>query len=162
MDAKEFGAKLKDIRKEKKLTLLDLKARTGYSDSYLSQIENGYKDLPKPPLLKKIAEGLDVSYIYLMNLAGYSDSYVGEDDLFKEERFLNKRKNVNVKLPCTEELISPNGEQSIRELSDDELRRRLFDLSDLLNLKVDLYYKNAYLTDEKRRKVKLMLELILE
>ncbi|KZZ85532.1 helix-turn-helix domain-containing protein [Bacillus sp. SJS] len=162
MDAKEFGAKLKDIRKEKKLTLLDLKARTGYSDSYLSQIENGYKDLPKPPLLKKIAEGLDISYIYLMNLAGYSDSYVGEDDLFKEERLLSKRKKVNVKLPCTEELISPNGEQSIRELSDDELRRRLFDLSDLLNLKVDLYYKNAYLTDEKRRKVKLMLELILE
>ncbi|CAM3933235.1 helix-turn-helix domain-containing protein [Mesobacillus zeae] len=171
MDAKEFGLKLKEIRKEKKITLLDLKARTGYSDSYLSQIENGYKDLPKPALLRKLAIGLDVSPIYLMNLAGYSDSYIDvENDLvkyegnnpFKEEKFLNEMRNIDVNLPCTEEIKTEYGEQTIRELSDDELRRRLFDLHDLLNMKIDLYYKNGLLTDEKRKKVRTILELIFE
>jgi HTH-type transcriptional regulator, competence development regulator len=171
MDAKEFGSKLKKIRKEKKITLLDLKARTGYSDSYLSQIENGYKDLPKPALLRKLATGLDVSPIYLMNLAGYSDSYIDTENDFvkyegnnplKEETFLNEMRNIDVTLPCTEEIITVSGEQTIRELSDDELRRRLFDLHDLLNMKIDLYYKNASLTDEKRKKVRTMLELIFD
>lgn len=169
MDAKEFGAKLKEIRKEKKITLLDLKARTGYSDSYLSQIENGYKDLPKPALLRKLAIGLDISHIYLMNLAGYSDSYIDVEngllkhdgnDPVKDEKFLNKIRNIDVNLPCTEEMKTEYGKQTIRELSDDELRRRLFDLHDLLDMKIDLYYKNAFLTDEKRKKVKTILELI--
>lgn len=171
MDAKEFGAKLKEIRNEKKLTLLDLKKRTGYSDSYLSQIENGYKDLPKPALLRKLAAGLDVSHIYLMKLAGYSDSYIdvenghikyeGNDSPNIEEP-LNKMRNIDVKLPCTEEKKVENGEYIIKELSDDELRRRLFDLHDLLNMNIDLYYKNGLLTDEKRIKVRTILELIFE
>jgi HTH-type transcriptional regulator, competence development regulator len=167
MDAKEFGRKLKEIRKEKKITLLDLKAKTGYSDSYLSQIENGYKDLPKPALLRKLAIGLDVSPIYLMNLAGYSDSYIDvENDLVKikgnNPKYLNEMRDVNVTLPCTEEIKTEYGKPTLRKLSDDELRRRLFDLHDLLSMEVDLYYKNASLTDEKRNKVRTILELIFE
>lgn len=171
MDAKEFGAKLKEIRKEKNVTLLDLKARTGYSDSYLSQIENGKKGLPKPDLLRKLAVGLDISPIYLMNLAGYSDSYVDfenglikreDNKRVKDEKFLNKTRNIDVNLPSTEEIKIKNGEETIRELSDDELRRRLFDLHDLLNMEIDLYYKNTFLTDEKRKKVRTILELIFE
>lgn len=171
MDAKEFGAKLKEIRKEKKITLLDLKARTGYSDSYLSQIENGYKGLPKPELLRKLAVGLDISYIHLKNLAGYSDSYIDVEtglinhegnDRVEDEKSLNKTRNIEVNLPSTEEIKVKNGVQTTRELSDDELRRRLFDLNDLLNMEIDLYYKNTFLTDEKRKKVKTILELIFE
>lgn len=171
MDAKEFGAKLKEIRKKKNITLLDLKARTGYSDSYLSQIENGYKGLPKPSLLRKLAVGLDISPIYLMKLAGFSDSYVDFEnglinyegnDRVKDEKFQNKTRNIEVNLPSSEEIKIKNGEQTIRELSDDELRRRLFDLHDLLNMEIDLYYKNEFLTDEKRKKVRTILELIFE
>ncbi|MGM0940806.1 MAG: helix-turn-helix domain-containing protein [Bacillota bacterium] len=171
MDPKEFGAKLKEIRKEKEITLLDLKARTSYSDSYLSQIENGKRGLPKPELLRKLAVGLDISSIYLMNLAGYSDSYIDvenglikreDNDQIKDEKFLNKTRNIDVNLPCTEEMKIKDGEQAIRELSDDELRRRLFDLHDLFNMKIDLYYKNEFLTDEKRKKIRTILELIFE
>lgn len=171
MDAKEFGAKLKEIRKKKKLTLLDLKERTGYSDSYLSQIENGYKDLPKPALIRKLSVGLDISHAYLMKLAGYSESYLDvENGLVryegnepgKDEIILNKMRTIDVNLPCIEEVKTENGEHAIRELSDDELRRRLFDLHDLLNMNINLYYKNEALTDEKRKKVKTILELIFE
>ena len=171
MDAKEFGTKLKEIRKEKKLTLLDLKERTGYSDSYLSQIENGYKDLPKPALIRKLAAGLDISHIYLMKLAGYSESYIDVEnahirydvnDSKNNTESLEKMRKIDVKLPCTEEIKMDNGEKTIKELSDDELRRRLFDFDDLLDMKIDLYYKNALLTEEKRKKVRTILELIFE
>ncbi|MCK0473362.1 helix-turn-helix domain-containing protein [Halalkalibacter sp. APA_J-10(15)] len=171
MDAKEFGAKLKEIRKEKKLTLLDLKARTGYSDSYLSQIENGHKDMPKPALIRTLAVGLDISHIYLLRLAGYSDSYIdvengslryeGNDPLKNDNR-QNKKRTIDVELPCTEKINMETEEQTIRELTDDELRRRLFDFHDLLSMEIDLYYKNEFLTDEKRNKVRKILELIFE
>ncbi|ELK46809.1 helix-turn-helix transcriptional regulator [Halobacillus sp. BAB-2008] len=171
MDAKEFGAKLKEIRKNKNITLLELKARTGYSDSYLSQIENGYKDLPKPALLRKLAIGLDVSPIYLLNIAGYSASYIDVEngsvkykrvDLGKDNVPFQEMRSVDVTLPCTDEIATEYGEQKVKELSDDEIRRRLFDLHDLLSMKIDLYYKNASLSEEKRKKVRTILELIFE
>ncbi|MCA1028613.1 helix-turn-helix domain-containing protein [Cytobacillus kochii] len=169
MDAKEFGAKLKEIRKKKKLTLLDLKERTGYSDSYLSQIENGYKDLPKPALIRKLSVGLDISHAYLMKLAGYSESYLDVDNGLnryegnkpvKSGKSLNIMRTIDVNLPCTEEVITENKEQVTKELSDEELKRRLFDLHDLLNMEIDLYYKNESLTDEKRNKVRTILDLV--
>ncbi|WP_099305409.1 helix-turn-helix domain-containing protein [Bacillus sp. Marseille-P3800] len=167
MNAKEFGLKLKEIRKEKNLTLLDLKKRTGYSDSYLSQIENGYKDLPKPDLIRRLATGLGVSHIFLMKLAGYANSYIDVENapnmcegIIKKSQ--NDNKVIDVTLPSTEEIKMENGEQTIRELSVDELRRRLFDLHDLLNMKVDLYYKDTFLTDEERKKIRTLLELIFE
>lgn len=171
MDAKEFGAKLKEIRKKKKLTLLDLKERTGYSDSYLSQIENGYKALPKPALIRKLSVGLGISHSYLMKLAGYSESYLDVDNGLdryegtepsRSEKSLNKMRTIDVSLPCTEEIKTETEEQVIRELSDDELRRRLFDLHDLLSMKIDLYYKNESLTNEKRKKVITILKLFFE
>lgn len=168
LDAKEFGTKLKEIRKKKKLTLLDLKERTGYSDSYLSQIENGYKDLPKPALIRKLSVGLGISHSYLMKLAGYSESYLDVENGLdryggKEPRKSEKKmRTIDVSLPCTEEIKTETEEQVIRELSDDELRSRLFDLHDLLNMEIDLYYKNESLTDEKRKKVITILELIFE
>lgn len=106
-----------------------------------------------------------------MKLAGYSESYLDVDNGLdryegaepgKCEKYLNKLRTIDVSLPCIEEIKTENEEQVIRELSDDELRRRLFDLHDLLNMKIDLYYKNESLTDEKRKKVRTILELIFE
>ncbi|UOQ49421.1 hypothetical protein MUN88_04770 [Gracilibacillus caseinilyticus] len=107
-----------------------------------------------------------------MNLAGYSYSYIDVENgtvkleknehQFKDEKFINKEKKIEVNLPCTEKMEVGNGEQTIKELSDDELRRRLFDLHDLLDMKIDLYYKNAFLTEEKRKKVRNILELFFE
>ena len=84
------------------------------------------------------------------------------NDPVKDEKFLNEMRNIEVNLPCTEEIKRNTESNTIRELSDDELRRRLFDLHDLLNMKIDLYYKNASLTDEKRNKIKTILELIFD
>lgn len=74
MNAKRFGNSLKEIRKkEKKMTLVDLEEETGFSNGYLSMIENGHKGIPPLETLKKLANGLDIPITRIMDIAGYSE-----------------------------------------------------------------------------------------
>ena len=59
---KRLGAKLREIRKGRKLSLQQLAERSACSTSYLSMVENGKVD-PGISRLKKIADGLDVTII---------------------------------------------------------------------------------------------------
>ncbi|MBW9298285.1 XRE family transcriptional regulator [Lactococcus raffinolactis] len=76
-----FSNYLKSIRKDKGLTLKELADKSGTSDSYLSQLENGRRNPPKPKLLKLIAnalsdgevEGRKRIYTELSLLAGYTE-----------------------------------------------------------------------------------------
>ncbi|MCI3028551.1 helix-turn-helix domain-containing protein [Desemzia sp. C1] len=52
-----FAEYLKEVRKNKKLTMIDLQKATGISQSYLSQLENG-KSLPSDKIIKKLSKGL--------------------------------------------------------------------------------------------------------
>lgn len=51
--------KIKEVRKQKKLTLLDMSLQTGYTQSFISQLERGMKN-PSLKALRKISECLDV------------------------------------------------------------------------------------------------------
>lgn len=55
-----LGTKLKSIRKDRGYSLEDLARRTGFSKSFLSQIENG-KNSPSIASLKKITQALEIS-----------------------------------------------------------------------------------------------------
>ncbi|MHA1227402.1 MAG: helix-turn-helix domain-containing protein [Candidatus Hodarchaeales archaeon] len=66
-----LGRYLKRVRKERKLTLRVVEKRTGISNAYLSQVENGKILKPSPSILYKLAECYGVSYEKLMQLAGY-------------------------------------------------------------------------------------------
>lgn len=55
----QFGVILKQLRIEKKLTLLDLEVRTGVSEGDISRIENGKKNFTFTTLVK-LAKGLDI------------------------------------------------------------------------------------------------------
>lgn len=70
-----FGEFLKNYRNERNLSTNDIHVKTGVSQPYLSQIENGKK--PSIKILKKISEGLKVNENYLMQLAGY----ITEEDI---------------------------------------------------------------------------------
>ncbi|MBU3146219.1 helix-turn-helix domain-containing protein [Clostridium sp. CF012] len=59
----EISGKIRNLRKEKDLTLKDLSMKTGLSVSFLSQVENGYSSLAITSL-KKIAESLNVPMNY--------------------------------------------------------------------------------------------------
>jgi transcriptional regulator with XRE-family HTH domain len=72
--AMTLGAHLRQLRRDRKLTLRDVEDATGrdVSNAYLSQVENGRK--PSPDVLQSLADAYGVSYTALMTRAGYLKS----------------------------------------------------------------------------------------
>jgi transcriptional regulator with XRE-family HTH domain len=66
-----LGTHLKDVRKQRNLTLRAVEGKTGISNAYLSQLENNKISFPSPKFLNKLAALYEVSYEQLMKLAGY-------------------------------------------------------------------------------------------
>ncbi len=69
--ASKFGHYLRELRKQHGLTLREIEERTTISNSYLSQLENGYIDQPSPRNLQRLAAVYGISYESLMTQAGY-------------------------------------------------------------------------------------------
>lgn len=67
----KLGAYLKQLRLDKNLTIRQLEKKSGVSNAYISQLENGKRGLPTPDVLKKLHEPLGVGYDELMEKAGY-------------------------------------------------------------------------------------------
>ncbi|ASV67226.1 helix-turn-helix domain-containing protein [Cytobacillus kochii] len=155
---KEFGSELKKLRKERKMTLIELGAKIDLTQAYLSMIENGKQGIPTPGTLKKIAKGLNIHHAKLMEMAGYETTIIEAFTGVLEEQ----RKKVEISLPAMGKDKSSDGLTAYGLLTDDELRRRVFDLYDLLDLDVDLYYKKELLNDKNREKIKNILQIILE
>ena len=61
-DAKSFGEKVRELRKQKGLTLTEMAEKTRRSVSLLSQIENGNVS-PSFSSMQSIADALDISRI---------------------------------------------------------------------------------------------------
>jgi transcriptional regulator with XRE-family HTH domain len=67
----EFGKYLSKLRKETKLTIKELEQQIGVSNPYISQIEIGVRGIPSPDTLQKLSLSLNVSFMELMEKAGY-------------------------------------------------------------------------------------------
>lgn len=74
----DFGNYLKKLRIERGLTIRQVEAFSGVSNSYLSQLENGKRGIPSPDTLKKLAPVYRISYEELMSAAGYLTAEVKE------------------------------------------------------------------------------------
>ncbi|CAH1853133.1 LexA family protein [Convivina intestini] len=68
--SEEFGNAIKELRYTKQYSVRQMALRAGMTPSYLSQIENGYHNIPKVETLKKIAKGLNVPDNQIFELAG--------------------------------------------------------------------------------------------
>ena len=66
----EIGKTLKQQRLRLELTLRELAARSGVSQSHLARIERGER-FPSGHILRKIAKPLDLDESLLMTIAGY-------------------------------------------------------------------------------------------
>jgi transcriptional regulator with XRE-family HTH domain len=66
-----FGEYLRTLRTEKKLSLREVEALSGVSNSYLGLIERGRRPIPGADILKKLAPVYDVPVRDLLNAAGY-------------------------------------------------------------------------------------------
>ncbi len=90
-----FGKYIKDLREDRHLSLRQVEAETGISNSYLSQIERGERDIPNTNILVRLADLYGVSFQSLAQIAGIQAS-----------AFFNpaKRKNVIVNnIPAPDE-----------------------------------------------------------
>ena len=67
----ELGELLRRVRRVKNITLRTVQDKTGISNAYLSQIENGKIGSPSPNILYKLANLYDLSYDHLLKLAGH-------------------------------------------------------------------------------------------
>lgn len=77
-----FYQHLKDLRKLKGYTISEVADRSGVSPAYISQLENGTRNIPSPEIIQKLSEGLNVSYTELMGVAGYLE-YEEKDNITK-------------------------------------------------------------------------------
>jgi transcriptional regulator with XRE-family HTH domain len=81
-----FGQELKKLRGERRMSIRELGEASGVSHCYLSQLENGEREAPKPKLVRKLANGLKMPYVRLMLLAGH----------LKEEDFTDIKLGVKI------------------------------------------------------------------
>jgi len=122
-----FGDELRKIRKSKNLSLKEVAQRGDLSHSYISQIENGKRNAPKPEIIHKLAKGLDIDPITLMQEAGYIEKNINQ---LKQE--LNQTQSEYSEL--TSNLINEN----IEELREQVLVRPIeekISILDLVNFK---------------------------
>ncbi|MCM6833189.1 helix-turn-helix domain-containing protein [Leuconostoc mesenteroides] len=66
----QFGQKIKHIREKKHYTVRQAALQGNFSSAYLSQIENGNKNIPKVETLYRIAKGLRISKDEILHIAG--------------------------------------------------------------------------------------------
>ncbi|MGH0943456.1 helix-turn-helix domain-containing protein [Bacillus mycoides] len=232
---KEFGEELKKLRKAKNMTLTQLGEKIFLTQAYLSMLENGKKGKIRPDTIRKLAEGLGISYFTLMNKAGYliereenKSKFFGDfirdlrekanktiekvseesglpveqlkrienieenepqkeklqrlgealgiDDLYMwffenthyhlyggdvfDLMFHDPSNKVKVAVTLPAYIDVPEGDGVIGTVATKP--NHLFDLFYLLNINVDLHYKDKLLTDNDKNKIKIMLQTIFE
>ena len=70
MEAKQFGAKLRELRKRLSMTQRELAELVGVDFSYLSKIESGVVPPPSQKVISRIASALKADENELITLAG--------------------------------------------------------------------------------------------
>ena len=111
----EIGAKLRELRKLRKLSLKKLADRTGCSASYLSLVENGKVD-PGISRLKKIASGLEVTIVDLFQNQPNSKVVLRKHERIQAE-FKGSKTRIEILVPQVPDkkldarlaIISPGG-----------------------------------------------------
>ena len=85
----KFGLYLKQMRKDRDLTMTQLFKLSGVSISYISRLEKGDRKIPAPETLRKLSKALKIDYLELMKQAGH---------LTKEDSFLFALSPVKMRL----------------------------------------------------------------
>jgi transcriptional regulator with XRE-family HTH domain len=68
---------LRNVRKERGLSLKKVETAAGVSNAYLSQLERGLRNSPHPDILKKLAKVYEVPLSELLEAAGYVEEQKG-------------------------------------------------------------------------------------
>jgi transcriptional regulator with XRE-family HTH domain len=75
-----FGQKVREIRKQRGLSLNDLERMTGVNKGYLSQLENEHQRNPSVHIAKRIAEALGLGLDELLDEEPRAAGWPGNDE----------------------------------------------------------------------------------
>ena len=116
MNAENFGKYIKRLRNNRNLTLRQLEIKSGVSNSYLSQLENGKRGIPSPDILKKLSLPLGVPYQELMAAAGYlpDDIMVTKGDIKQYDKFVEHAQ----KFFSNDEIDQEDKEKIFRDITE--------------------------------------------
>lgn len=113
----QFGEYLKYLRNLRGLSILELARLSTVSPSYISRLEGGSRQSPKPDVLRKLAPHLGIGYSEMMVKAGYltkNTEHLTIDDEETKELFvaLTERKKDLLRT------VHGFSEQTIKMLSE--------------------------------------------
>jgi transcriptional regulator with XRE-family HTH domain len=157
----EFGAFLKSLRKDRKMSTHRLAELSGVSQSYITQVENGRKaNPPSPEIIKKLAKALNRPPVVLMHKAGYVDSSAVNRSatagnllvrLFEGIVILNDEFSVNDEKSqyLLEKLSNLSHEQGFEDVRSFFRNEVLFKLNELESKKDDIDEYERYLEKHK-------------
>lgn len=101
-----FGKQFKELRNSKNISLRQLERQSGVSNSFISQIERGKRNIPKPSTLEKLAKGLRISKEEIFKMAGletdnsidkYKPDWANEKDVLELDKFLQTNGEMTFK-----------------------------------------------------------------
>lgn len=128
----DFGSVLKRLRKEKKLTLVELAKKTGYSQPYLSQLENNKRGRqPSVETINTLAEALNIPNGTLLMMAGLID---GDPFEFSFNQYEQKRMEDTASFDM--------------------------DIRQMLKSKDEMFYDGKKLTTEQKKKAVAILDAL--
>lgn len=145
-----FGEYLKSLRKDRKLTLVQLAEKTGLSQPYLSQIENNKRGKqPTVEIVNKLASALNVSKLTLLEKAG----------LLEEETAST--------LNDVKDILNNN---QWRQATPDEIQKDMKkqkelltrDIEELLTGSYFIEFKGRVLQKKEKQKILALIETILD
>lgn len=99
----KFGPYMRKLRKQRGLTLKEVEKTARVSNSFLSQVERGVRNPPKPDILNRLARAYSVPAQDLMEAAGYIKSNPNE-----------MRERERVELAYQHVITDPNYSQGTR------------------------------------------------
>jgi len=95
MELQEFGARLKELRKQAGMTQRELADRVNVDFSYLSKIENGAMPPPSEKVILQLAEALSTDKDELITLAGKVPSDIAQ--LLKNRETLQRLRSAHTR-----------------------------------------------------------------
>lgn len=128
MNNQNFGASIKNIRNKKNMSLRQVEIVSGgLSSSFISKLENGKRNIPKPETLEKLAKGLRISKEEIFKLAGLETSkpnnieYIANSVEFGNEiKKIRKSKGFTLRQAALQSKVNPgylsrleNGKQNL-------------------------------------------------
>lgn len=129
MSQKEiFGSYLRKLRKSRGMTLVELAKKTDLSQPYLSQIENGKRDIPSVEILNNLKDVLGANAIEFMNNAGITP----------------RVKTLGMTFGFEEPEL--------------ELQKKTFDIYSVLQMNADVYFKDKQLNEKDKQFLLDLLE----